>query len=232
MKRTWRVVTMAVAISGVLALAGSAQGEVAVSVTLTGSLEELLPILEHLNTLRGGQETASVEENRVTIESVANPDAPDTGGAEAPVAAPVPRFGAVAATGSPAIRGDVVLLTVQLVDPDHEVDTVAGVVESTDHRTFDFFDNGTHGDVSAQDGVWSHALPVTEAWPTGVHTVRVTAFNAFGAPVRIAGASDEPENLTTAVSFVVGESRIAGQAAPTGDPPAPASAAPAPGGRP
>lgn len=232
MKRTWRVVAMAVAVSGVLTLACPVAAEVTVSVTLTGSVEELLPVLEHLNTLRGGQETASGEEGRVTIESVAGPDAQDASADELPEAAPVPRFGSVAATGSPATPGGVVLLTVQVVDPDRQVDTVAGIVESTGNNSFDFFDNGTHGDAIARDGVWSHALSITAAWPTGVHAVRVTAFDAFGAPVRVTKASGDAEILSATIPFMVGEARAGDPDGLTGDPAPPASAAPAPGGRP
>jgi hypothetical protein len=229
MKQMRQVLAALVAVCGFAVVAGSAVAEVAVSVTITGSLEEVLPLLEQLNTLRGGEHEPAAQEGRISIQSVATMEPGEAAASEAPDPAPViesdtPRFGAAAAEGSPAEPGDVVLLHAQLVDPHQQVDTLVGGVGSAEAYEFDLFDNGTHGDAQAHDGVWSYALPISSDWSTGEHVVFVTAFDSFGAPIRVENTAGAAEALSTTIPFAVGP------VTPTEAPAAQVSAVPAPEG--
>lgn len=168
-----------------LVCAGTAGAEVSVSITITGSIDELLPILEHLRGLGIGVASDAAEEDslKLQVHSVISEEEaalPDGG-------APKPQLGLRDLEVEPRAvkRGNPVLATVKLSDPDHVVDTVA---VSLGDATFDLYDDGTNGDSKAVDGVWSRLLPVAETTDTGEQSLKARAFDVHGDRILVAGA--------------------------------------------
>ncbi len=95
------------------------------------------------------------------------------------------------------------LITVQVSDPDHKVDTLVATHGDPDTLGFDLYDNGTKGDVKAKDGVWSYALVVSAHGATERHSIVITAYDATGKPVMIEKAGARPIPLTATTSFTI-----------------------------
>jgi hypothetical protein len=85
------------------------------------------------------------------------------------------------ASGEPR---DVTLVTVAVNDPDNKVDTVAARFRDLPDSTLDLFDNGTQGDQTAGDGIWSRRVPVFPALQPGPQVLEIMAYNVNGQPVK------------------------------------------------
>ena len=176
---------------------GSSHGELAVSVTITGPIDEILPLLERLKDMGVGAPSAD-EALKVELRSVAK--APE------PAAPPKPRLALEGLQVAPPLVsvGEPVLLSVRVSDPAGVVDTVAATISGV-AGSVDLYDNGTHGDAVPNDGVWSASVVTETPLTPGQHTVAVNAFNAFGTVVTVPGADGKPAPLTCETEIAVHE---------------------------
>ncbi len=201
--------TVVLAFAVIVALgAGSAQAELTVTITITGGIDEVLPVLQYLSDLGIGTAPAEQDEEegvRLEMHSVMAPEASTLGQGGEQTAAPAtppppepePELGFSAVSIEPAVvrRGEMFLVTVRVGDPDKVVDTVAGTIQG---HTFDLFDNKTHGDVKAGDGIWSGSLAVSQhALPPGEYAIEILAYDKNGDPVTKPDATGAPMALLT-----------------------------------
>jgi len=199
----------------------TAKADVNVSVTLTGPIEEILPILQLLQDLGVGSEAYSEDPLRLRVQSdyegaaepqqpvgEAQPDpAPEEPPAEpeAPEepAAPAIGFGEVNVTPHPLTAGETGLIEARLADPENQVDTVS---VTADGQSFDLYDNGTQGDKTAADGIWSFEAPVPPDAAPGEYTLTITAHDDFGDVVQMdAGDGTQPMQTTKTIQIKAAE---------------------------
>jgi len=177
--------------------AGSSHGDLTVSVTISGPIDEILPLLEQLKDMGVGVPSAD-ESLRVELRSVAK--APEAAAPpKPPLALDAPQ------ADPPSVRvGEPVLLSVRVSDTAGVVDTVAATISGV-AGSVDLYDNGTHGDAAPNDGLWSASVVTEASLAPGEHTVAVSAFNAFGTVVMAPGADGKPVPLTRETKIAMHE---------------------------
>ena len=199
-------------------MTGVAYAELSVSVTISGPLNELLPLLQHLKDMGighgGGESGIKLEMNSVAVPApgpntapVPAPETPAAQPAPAPAAPqppPKPILGFSEALVTPAIAkaGTTVLVSVRVSDPDHQVDTIAATVVGTP-GVVDLYDNGTHGDVTAADGIWSAAVTLDSQVKPGDYLVSITAYNRNGLAVMVPGPDKQEIPLSGQAKMTV-----------------------------
>ena len=208
-------------------LTGVAYAELSVSVTISGPLDELLPLLQHIKDMGighgGGENGIKLEMNSVAAPvngpvpapvpntepspSVPAPNGTPSSPAPAPAAPqpppkPVLGFSDTLATPAIAKAGTTVLVSVRLSDPDHQVDTVAATVVGTP-GVVDLYDNGTHGDVTAADGIWSAAVTLDAQVKPGDYLITITAYNRNGLAVMVPGPDKQEIPLSGQAKMTV-----------------------------
>jgi len=184
--------------------AATTSAQVKVSVTLSGSVEEMLPILQHLRDMGYG-DAAEIEVEggdealRMSVHSVMTNDELPVADGEAE-AAPL-GLGLFKAAFEPASAkgGQVALLTVAVNDPDNKVDTVAATFRDLPGQTLDLFDNGTQGDRTVGDGIWSRRVQVFPTLQPGQHMIEITAYDVDGKPVQ----TEDDKPLKTEAALTV-----------------------------
>ncbi len=201
MNRFWNRIVITAAF-GMAALCPSVGAEVEVSVTLSGPVSEILPILELLKDLgvgvgnnAGGSATVEVHSAYSDSEDSAA-ETTDPAPAEPKMEAPAPEpeaepempagpsFSNFQATPESVTVGQQLFVSVTLNDPEGAVDTVAFNVGELEGTTADLYDNGSNGDKVAGDGVWSLAVPVPDL-PSQKYTLNLSGFDAFAQPVQL-----------------------------------------------
>ena len=204
--------------------AGAAHAEINVTVSISGTLDEILPILRHLQDLGIG--VAGKDAMKLQVHSVMS-------GTEAAPGAPAPLgFQAAAVAPVSAKAGETVLITAKVGDPDHVVDTVAATVGG---ETVDLYDNGTNGDVTALDGTWSRSVALPATIPSGDAVIVLTAYDVSGDAVHVTAPDGTKAPVTAKATVTVlpgsapAPAPAAAPAATPAPPPAhaPATAAPA-----
>lgn len=175
----------------------AAAGQVRVSVTIEGDVEELIQILE---MLENRQKARSADEAplRIDLHSLLS---------EEEVAPAAPVFTELGIEPARVQAGERALIRVRLEDEGGVVDTVAGQLGDAGLLQFDLYDNGTHGDAEAEDGVWTYALDVPESAVPGRYTLSVKAYDSNGDEVWVAAEDGTRAALKaeTAFSVVAGE---------------------------
>jgi hypothetical protein len=174
-------------------------GEVTVTVTITGSIDDILPILHQLQQMGVGTGGATGEDPlKLRVHSVMTQDEAE-GAPPATIMPLQPRFLSFEATPATVKPGETLLVTVGVDDPERRINTVAA---SLGDLTIDLFDNGSNGDVTAGDGIWSNTITVPVGLGVGGHPLAIKAFNADGGPVIVKspGGEDTPLTMETAVS--------------------------------
>ncbi|NUM55172.1 MAG: hypothetical protein HUU46_16125 [Candidatus Hydrogenedentes bacterium] len=179
-----------------LVASAPAHGEVTVSITISGPVEELVPILQKLQELGLGGATATADPLKLNVHSVMTEEEK----AAAPADATQPAIKSVTVEPASAKAGENVLITAIVADPNRAIDTVAATVGDS---KVDLFDNGTEGDVTAGDGVWSRSTALPAALAAGEVAVAVNAYNANGEAVQAPGADGQPAPLTAAATLTV-----------------------------
>lgn len=201
------------------ACAGLAAADLSVTVNITGSIDEVLPLLRHLQDLGIGVTASGDDAPKLEVHSVmsgAEPAAP---------APPVLGFQEVVIEPATAKPGVTVLVTARVSDPDKVVDTVAATIGG---QTIDLFDNGSEGDAAALDGLWSRNIVLPATLPAGETVISVSAFDVNGDAVQLV-AHDGAKSPMTALGAV---NIDASEPAPAPPAPAAAPAQPAPAPQP
>lgn len=203
LSRTAASVALAVFLS-----AGAAFGETTVSVTISGSVDELIPLLRRLKKMgigTGAEEEVAEGTLRVRMHSVSPPlsQGEATKGAAPGGGMPALTLRDAVVLPAQARAGETVLVSLRLADPQGKVDTIGATLRGVKGVGFDLYDNGTRGDAKAGDGVWSFNLVVPESAAPGDHTVVLTAFDRNGAPVPVKDKAGKAVALTARVSFRV-----------------------------
>lgn len=178
--------------AGIALFNGWAAGEVQVTLTISGDLDEILAVVQHLKQM--GLGTGDWEPNdplKLRIHSVqAMPGAEPAPEAAAPaetapepMPAPEPALALREASAVPPnpSPGAPVLVSVRVVDEEGRIDTLAATLAKT-NVTVDLKDDGSHGDAAAGDGVWSATLP-TPADAAGPYEIQIIAYDANGHPL-------------------------------------------------
>ena len=201
-----RTICLCVCTAAVLGVS-AASAQVTVSVTLSGSVEEMLPILQHLRDMGFG-EAADIEVSggdeaiRMRVHSVMKGDG-DAVAEEVEAEAPsVPEGLALFnAKFEPASSkgGEVALLTVAVNDPENRVDMVAATFREIPDVTLDLFDNGTQGDRTVGDGIWSRRVPVFPQLQTGQHVLEISVYDVNGLAI----ANEDGSPIQTDVILTV-----------------------------
>lgn len=216
--RTTGRAALVCAMAAVVFLAtGFAWGEMTVSVTITGPIDEIIPLLQHLRNLGVGVGASSGQPPALKVEmsseAAAVPGgepAPAPTEPSAPATPPPPPPPPPLALLNPVVdppsvgpRGPFTV-SVQVSDPDHVVDTVACKIDGIEN-TFDLYDNGTHGDKAPNDGVWTCQIVSPVPLSKGEHAVALNAFNANGAAVTVPGKDGAQQPLTAQANVTVKE---------------------------
>lgn len=184
--------------------AGSSSAAPKVSVSITGSIDEMMPVLQLLRNMGFGFETAADDEAPIQLEvhSVSSrlSDAPPPDEPE-----PVAPLGLSRASVAPAevAPGRAVTVTVAVSDPDGVVDTLGAALDGSDDVKFDLYDNGRHGDETPRDGVWTYTLQLPKDVKPGAHSITITAYDANGEVVKTPSPEGERVALTAQAAFKV-----------------------------
>lgn len=190
---------------------GAAYAELSVSVTISGPLDELLPLLQHLKDMGighgGGASGIHLEMNSVAVPVPSTPSpALAQSTAVPPVPPPLPKpvlgFSEAQSFPSTAKPGSAILVSVRVGDPDRQVDTIAATVVGTP-GVVDLYDNGTHGDVTAADGIWSASITLNNAVKAGDYLVTITAYNRNGLAVMVPGPDKQEIPLSAQAKITV-----------------------------
>ncbi|HOJ32499.1 MAG TPA: hypothetical protein PKY35_11040 [Candidatus Hydrogenedentes bacterium] len=184
----------------------AAFGEIQVSVTISGSLEEMLPILMQLKESGSQIKLESDDEVRVHVHSVTSEEGDMHVGQEAeegkaPTASN-PAFVEPKIVPEAVKAGEEITLTVKLADPNRVVDTLSAEVAIPKPVTVDLFDKGDEGDEVAGDNIWTRKLMIPADTPVGSYEVRISAFDADGKPIQIVkpDGTQAPLMITTLVN--------------------------------
>ena len=198
-------------------ITGVAHAELSVSVTISGPPDELLPLLQHIKDMGighgGGESGIKLEMNSVsapaspapaTASGPETPALPQPTTPPAPPAPPKPVLGFTEAQSVPATAkpGNTILISVRVGDPDHQIDTIAATVVGTP-GVVDLYDNGTHGDATTADGIWSASIPLNSQVKPGDYLITITAYNRNGLAVMVPGPDKQEIPLSAQAKITV-----------------------------
>ena len=148
-----------------------------VSLTVEGEPEEIQAVLDFIKTLGAGDEDDPLKINVHSIAATGGVETPKT---ETPVLEDPPLslerpevFPAKGAPGAPFI------VTVTVRDRYDEVDTLSVRLSGTSLST-DLYDDGTQGDKTPGDGIWTATLTPLDVTPSGAYTVEITPYDKHG----------------------------------------------------
>ncbi len=196
-------------------IAGMAVADVQVSITLTGDLDEMLGILQQLRRMGYGGGEYDEDPLRLRVhsthqtqqESVILPPENEAAPLEEEVTPELPPQ-PVIALNTPAIEpasaapGSAVRVTVQVIDMENAIDTLAATLNAANVAA-DLFDNGQNGDIAAGDGVWSAMLNLPVDLPPGRYEVKILAYDANGAPILTLTADQRVTQLSAVIPLAV-----------------------------
>lgn len=186
-----------------------AVADVSISITISGSIEELLPILRQLQNMGVGVSDGTEDPLKLNVHSVMTGDDMNLPGG-APATAPAPPepeapaalgIQATSVTPNPAKTGESVLFTATVSDPNHVVDTVGLTIGDI---TFDLFDNGANGDLKAMDGVWSRSYELPSTLTAGEYVAMINAYDVNGEPV-IVNDGQNAQPIASEAGFAIVE---------------------------
>ncbi|MFO7976895.1 MAG: choice-of-anchor X domain-containing protein [Candidatus Hydrogenedentota bacterium] len=170
-----------------------------VTVSISGSLNEMLPVLELLRNMGFGFASPDDTEQplRLEVHSVVRDsdllketfDVEGTGGegktaTEEPVS--MDALGLYKANVEPATAapGDRVTVSVVVGDPNGVVDTVGAEIVGVEAAHADLYDDGTHGDATPNDGTWTCTMTLPSEMVSGAHHIELVAYDDYGDPVK------------------------------------------------
>ena len=198
-----------------------AWGEVTVTISITGSIDEILPILQLLRDVGIGVDVPGAKEDaiKLRVHSIAGPEAQEMEAtAPPPVVLPEPpvmpepdlAMGEPVVIPVPAKAGGTIAVTAKVWDKARKVDTVAAVLTARrpdgaimQRIEPDLYDNGSRGDKKARDGLWSREITLPPDAMPGTWAVEVIAFDANGLPVQIESKDGKKTPLMAKGTFAV-----------------------------
>jgi len=199
-----------------LLCAVGAMGEVTVSVTLTGSVDEMLPILQHLKDMGVGMGVAESDEQedplRLHVYSITTPEeakasaaAPGEAPAQeaAPQVKPIPPLSDAKITPAALKPGQTGVITVMVHDPQRVIDTVGVSATALGAGGFDLYDDGTHGDVGANDGQWTGSLAIPGDAGPGDYTIAIAAYDVNGNRVTTDAEDGTPKPVVVQANVTI-----------------------------
>ncbi|MFM1919769.1 MAG: hypothetical protein RLZZ303_1403 [Candidatus Hydrogenedentota bacterium] len=188
-----------------LAAAPAARAELEVSLEISGSVDEIMAVLDQLKQAGLGQESEEGGEGlRLEVQSTATPEGAPAEAAPPPAPEPPITLGSVVVEPASVTPGQVLRVTVAVKDQDRVVDTVAANMRNNGKEfTFDLFDDGSHGDEAAGDGVRSVNVAVPGAATPGEYEIVFFAYDAAGNQVTLPNAHGEPEPVTASAKVTV-----------------------------
>ena len=122
--------------------------------------------------------------------------------------------------------GDSAVITVKVVDKQHIIDRIVGVVLEDTRMKLPVADNGIAPDVKAGDGIWSLQVDVPPTALAGQFTLELTAFNSKGEAIEVRKSKHETGPLTATCTWVI--TAPPEEAAPAAEPAPATEPAPAP----
>lgn len=176
-----------------------------VTVSISGSLNDMLPVLQLLRNMGFGFESPddagqplrlevhSVVSDGDLIKDAVAGDIPGVDERAAQDAAPVPdKLGLYNPAVDPASAkpGDSMTVSVMLADPERLVDTMSARIVGAEGALADLYNDGTHGDAAANDAAWTGTLVLPPTVLAGAHHIELVAYDDYGDPV--AGEDGEP----------------------------------------
>ena len=171
--------------------------EVTVSITISGSIDELIPILQKLKELGisdGGEATG--DPLNINLHSVSEVE--PAGPPPEPIKPPMALAKLTIDPGDVAPGGKITI-SAGVTDPDDKIDTVVATLHTQTSFNYDLYDNGEKGDTTPGDGIWSFQIDVPAGAALGEYRVSVLAYDRNGDPIN--GASGAP--LTAETTFRV-----------------------------
>jgi len=148
-----------------------------VSLTVEGEPEEIQAVLDFIKSLNASGEDDPLKINVHSIAAKSEAETPET---ETPALEDPPLslerpevFPAKGAPGAPFI------VTVNVRDKYDEVDTLSVRLTGTSIST-DLYDDGTQGDKTPGDGIWTATLTPLDVTPSGAYTVEITPYDKNG----------------------------------------------------
>ncbi len=176
-----------------------------VTVSISGTLNDMLPVLQLLRNMGFGFESPEDAEQplRLEVHSVVSDgdlikdavagDIPGVAERAAQDAAPVPdKLGLYNPAVDPASAtpGNSMSVSVMLADPERLVDTMSARIVGAEGALADLYNDGTHGDAAANDATWTGTLVLPATLLAGAHHIELVAYDDYGDPV--AGEDGEP----------------------------------------
>ena len=197
-----------------LLLAAPVSAEVNVSLTITGSMDEIMAIVQTLKNMGYGGGIDANDPLKLRVQSTHNvqpesiaqtPAAPAAPAADpavptpaqtsvpAPAQAPAP---APAPEPKPVIALNNAAVKPASLSPGQPVLIMVEVIDLQNaidtlaaslintKVSVDLHDNGTNGDAVAGDGVWSASLTLPADLPAGPHDIGITAYDGNGTVIQ------------------------------------------------
>ena len=177
---------------GSVSCVGQAHTTIKVSITLEGDVDTLIQVLQYIksqgldprepeNPLKfevhsiSDVEALSPEESLVEDEPLADPE---------PITPPLVLHELQIDSGMLA-PGDTTRVSIAIEDPHMKMDTMTARLEIGDETRllYDLLDDGTRGDETAGDGVWSTILTIPAGIGVGDYELVITPYDAYGAPI-------------------------------------------------
>lgn len=198
--------TWGLALAAMATVAAPARAELELSLEISGSVDEVLAALQHLQAAGFGQPSATGTEglklevhSTATSGDAAAPEAAPPAEAAPPTPEPPLAMRNIQMAPTAVAAGEVLRVSVDVRDEAKLIDTVAANLHTAEKEfTFDLFDNGSHGDIAAGDGVWSVNVAVPGAATPGDYTLTLYAYDAAGT--RLTLPNDAGEAVPVPVS--------------------------------
>lgn len=190
----------AIALVGSVLCAGQAQATLKVSITLEGDVDTLIQVLEYIKSQGLDiQESESPLKFEVHSISSATTQPPQEIQAEE-ILVEEESLAVQEPTTPPLVLdiiqelhlgthslapGETTRLSVAVEDPRMLMDTMTARLEISDDTRllYDLLDDGTRGDETAGDGVWSTILSIPAGIAEGDYKLVITPYDAYGAPI-------------------------------------------------
>lgn len=177
-----------------------------ISLTVEGDIEEIQAVLEYLKTIESDKSEGAEDALKINVHSIAG-TSEEADEAEAP-AAPVEPLEIPLGLSRPQVLptrgapGAPFIITVQVMDKYNEVDTLSARLGETSLST-DLYDDGTHGDVTPGDGLWTATMTPLDVTPSGTYPVAITGYNKNGQVLNTLDGNGAVIKLTTMTELTI-----------------------------